>query len=66
MDTLRPFAKGNLLKCEMPVLAGSADQKRKPKSPIGGQPTDMLTRDVLNSILPPQEFKNDAGDDLIQ
>jgi dynein light intermediate chain len=59
-------AKGNLLKYDVPVLAGNADQKRKPKTPLGGQPTDLLTRDVLNSILPPREFKNDAGDDLIQ
>jgi hypothetical protein len=42
------FREGYLLKYEVPVLAGSVDQKRKLKSPLGGQPTDMLMRDVLN------------------
>jgi hypothetical protein len=30
-----------------------------------GHPGEMLTRGVLNSILPPREFKNETGEDLI-
>jgi dynein light intermediate chain len=59
-------AKGNLLKYDVPVLAGNNDVKKKGKGTPGGQPGEMLTRDVLNSILPPREFKNETGEDLIQ
>jgi dynein light intermediate chain len=59
--------KGSLLKYDVPVLAGNSDAKKKPKGSLPlGHPGEMLTRDVLNSILPPREFKNDTGDDLIQ
>jgi dynein light intermediate chain len=58
--------KGNLLKYEVPVLAGNVDPKKKAKlSGNSNQPTERLTRDVLNSILPPREFKEN-NDDLIQ
>lgn len=58
--------KTTLLKYDVPVLAGNNDKKKtKGFNQQGDQPTDLLTRDVLNSILPPREF-SDNGQELIQ
>jgi dynein light intermediate chain len=58
--------KGNLLKYEVPVLAGNNDFKKKAKLPTNSNaPTESLTRDTLNSILPPREFREN-NEDLIQ
>ena len=55
--------KDTLLKYDVPVVAGaSTTKKTKTQS---DQSADPLTRDVLNSILPPREFSED-GQDYIQ
>lgn len=58
--------RATLLKYDVPVLSGGENNKKKniPKSGIDGS-GEFLTRDVLNSILPPREFK-DGNQDLIQ
>lgn len=55
--------KETLLKYDVPVLAGNADTRKKTK--VADVTADPLTKDVLNSILPPREFTED-GQDLIQ
>jgi len=55
--------KPNLLKYEVPVLAGNNDIKGK--NPQKSGENEVLTRDILNSILPPRKFK-DGGQELIQ
>jgi hypothetical protein len=58
--------KGNLLKYEVPVLAGNNDFKKKAKLATNSSaPAESLTRDTLNSILPPREFREN-NEDLIQ
>jgi dynein light intermediate chain len=57
--------KETLLKYDVPIVAGSAGTK-KPKTTTTMEGPDPLTRDVLNSILPPREFKQDDGSDMIQ
>ena len=61
-------AKSTLLKYNVPVHQTS-DSRRKLKShgtlSLNLNLSDMLTRDVLNIILPPRTF-NDGGQDLIQ
>lgn len=61
-------AKGVLLKYDVPVLAGNTDTRKKVKAPNAGEPTsDLITRDVLNSILPPRIFTDkNTNDELIQ
>lgn len=54
--------KETLLKYDVPVCAGTSTmRKAKPLS----EAAEPLTRDVLNSILPPREF-SEEGQDLIQ
>lgn len=55
--------KETLLKYDPPVLAGTTMKRTKPSVP--GETADPLTRDVLNSILPPREFTQD-GQDYVQ
>lgn len=54
--------KETLLKYDVPVLAGASTTK---KAKTQSESADPLTRDVLNSILPPREF-NEDGQDYIQ
>ncbi|OHT06578.1 hypothetical protein TRFO_25311 [Tritrichomonas foetus] len=56
--------KETLLKYDVPVLAGASSTK-KTRTMQNDQSSDPLTRDVLNSILPPREFVED-GQDYIQ
>ena len=62
--------KQTLLKYDVPVHVGAGiEYKKKPLSAItqskkDGSP-ELLTRDILNIILPPREFKSN-GQDLIQ
>ena len=56
--------KETLLKYDVPVVAGTGTIK-KTKNLSGENGSDPLTRDVLNSILPPREFTED-GQDYIQ
>jgi dynein light intermediate chain len=57
--TQRP--KETLLKYDVPVVAGATTAK-KSKAASGVEGPDPLTRDVLNSILPPREYKEDKQD----
>ena len=54
--------KETLLKYDAPQLAGTTMKRTKT---IPGETADPLTRDVLNSILPPREFTQD-GQDYVQ
>jgi dynein light intermediate chain len=63
MSTEKP--KPTLLKYDVPVLAGSSPSKAKTKTLSGTEGPDPLTRDVLNSVLPPREY-SEEGQDLIQ
>ncbi|EAY18263.1 hypothetical protein TVAG_253750 [Trichomonas vaginalis G3] len=59
--------KPTLLKYDVPVLDGGEDWRARAANvgaKIPGE-TQELTRDVLNKILPPREFKSN-GQDLIQ
>jgi dynein light intermediate chain len=58
--------KGSLVKYDVPILAGNNDVKKK-NVPIAAnaQPTEILTRDVLNSILPPRIFTENS-EELVQ
>ncbi|KAH0788909.1 33 kDa inner dynein arm light chain, axonemal [Histomonas meleagridis] len=58
---MKEKTKETLLKYDVPVLAASAMKKTKKTE----QTSDSLTRDVLNSILPPREF-TENGQDYIQ
>ena len=60
--------KGTLLKYDVPMLAGNRDHRKKGIRTSGASPSgDVNTRDVLNSILPPREFRDsNTNEDLIQ
>jgi dynein light intermediate chain len=53
--------KKTLLKYDVPVLAGSLGTK-KTKTTTAADGPDPLTRDVLNSILPPREYRENDQD----
>lgn len=55
--------KETLLKYDVPVQAGASTTKKAKTQ--AEQSADPLTRDVLNSILPPREFTED-GQDYVQ
>lgn len=55
--------KETLLKYDVPVQAGASTTKKAKAQ--AEQSADPLTRDVLNSILPPREFTED-GQDYVQ
>ena len=58
--------KPTLLKFDVPVLAGNNEIKKPTNIQKQTDPnSEGLTRDILNSILPPRRF-HDAGQDLIQ
>ena len=57
--------KPTLLKYDVPVVAGAQGATKTKHATSGDAQTDMLTRDVLNSILPPREYVED-GQTLIQ
>lgn len=57
--------KPTLLKYDVPVVAGAQGATKTKRSTTGDVQTDMLTRDVLNSILPPREYTED-GQNKIQ
>lgn len=59
--------KPTLLKYDVPVHVGGDEYKKKTVTVTkkGDGKSEMLTRDVLNQILPPREFSN-GGQDLIQ
>ena len=60
-------AKGTLLKYDVPVLAGNNDPRKKAATASIDQASEVSARDVLNSILPPREFKDpNTNEDLIQ
>ena len=57
--------KPTLLRYDAPVAAG-ADRKTRPLPKTSDLATDALSRDVLDSILPPREFTTADGEHLIQ
>jgi len=58
--------KDTLLKYDVPVLAGSTTTKKIKTITATAEGPDPLTRDVLNSILPPREFKDESGQDMTE
>ena len=52
--------KETLLKYDVPIQAGVASTKKSRTQ--NDQTADPVTRDVLNSILPPREFSEDGQD----
>lgn len=60
------MSESSLLKWESPSLAKPEDDYKKGGSLVlTDAPTERLTRDVMNRILPPKRFKAN-GDDLVQ
>ena len=57
--------KPTLLRYDPPVAAG-ADRKTRPLPKTSDLATDALSRDVLDSILPPREFTTADGEHLVQ
>lgn len=55
--------KQTLLKYDVPVLAGASGARKPRQGGVDG--SDLVTRDVLNSILPPREY-TENGQDLIE
>ena len=60
-------SKTTLLKYDVPILASKINKDQQVKTYLkpGDKNPDLLTRDILNSILPPREFK-EGNEDLIQ
>ena len=59
--------KPTLLRYDAPVPAGNAaDRKTRPLPKSSDLSTDALSRDVLDSILPPREYTTADGEHLIQ